>query len=91
MTGCYKSFSDENEGMLAKMHSYALLIEAYVGICVVTKRKNKNILISKICLFTMWDRRRYACSEYMLVSGMLVSRDLCTEYMIAVWDMLVCV
>ena len=26
----------------------------------------------------MWDGRRYACNQYMLVSGMLVPRVICT-------------
>jgi len=35
-----------------------LWISASLGtsICMVTKHKNKNILVSKIGLFTMWDR-----------------------------------
>ena len=44
--------------------------------------KNKNILVSKICLFTMWDQGRYACNQYILISGILVSRVLCS----VTWD-----
>jgi len=46
------------------------------SICMVTKPKNKNILETEIFLFTMWDWRRYACNQYMLLSNMLVERSL---------------